>query len=347
MNRIDTDLVASTRVSPKSLPNRPSSSKRILFVCGSMNQTTQMHQIARHLPDCDRRFTPFYCGAFLRFFQRRGVLDFTILGKPKHARVSAYLEEHGLELDYEGRNGPYDLVVTCNDVIIPKNLQNTKIVLIQEGMVDPTDWKYHLVRMLHMPRYLGSTSMIGQSKEVTWFCVASEGFRDLLVQRGVQPKKILVTGIPNFDCFSEIASRNTFPHRHYVLVTTSDSRETYRYENRKALIRRALEIAGGRTVIFKLHPFENVERARREVERWAPGSIVFADGNTAEMIANCDVLIATYSTTVLAGVVLGKEVHSKYDIEELRRLAPLQNGRAAQNIAVVCRKILEEQPVYA
>lgn len=325
----------------------PTSRKRILFICGSLNQTTQLHQIAERLPEYEQWFTPYYCDAFLRFFQRRGILDFTILGRPKHELVTKYLKAHGLSLDYEGRSGPYDLVVTCSDLIIPKNIRRSKIIHVQEAMTDPMDWKHRIVRTVGLPRYLASTSMMGLSNAYTYFCVASEGFRELFTRRGADQSRILVTGIPNFDNFVEVAKQSTFPYKHYVLVTTSDSRETYRYENRKALIRRALEVAGGRMVIFKLHPFENVERATREIRRWAPDALVFSEGNTEEMIANCDVLIATYSSTVLAGVALGKQVFSNYDAEELRTLVPLQHGRGAQNIAEVCRNVLEESPVHA
>jgi hypothetical protein len=34
--------------------------KRVLFICGSINQTTQMHQIASELPEYDHYFTPYY-----------------------------------------------------------------------------------------------------------------------------------------------------------------------------------------------------------------------------------------------------------------------------------------------
>ena len=62
---------------------------------------------------------------------------------------------------------------------------------------------------------------------------------------------------------------NDFPYRDYVLVATSDRRETYNYENRKRFIQKANGIAAGRRIIFKFHPNENAERACREVERHA------------------------------------------------------------------------------
>jgi len=347
MRHSGVEVLAPTETDSTSLSPRSTARKRILFICGSTNQTTQLHQIAHHLPEYDQFLTPYYCNPFLRFFQRREMMEFTILGLTRQKAVIDYFKEHGLALDYEARNGPYDLVVTCSDVIIQKNIRRSKIILVQEGMADPEDWKYHIVKKLRLARGFASTSMTGLSNAYTYFCVASEGFRDFFARRGADPEKILVTGIPNFDNFAEFARRSTFPCEHYILVTTSDSRETTRYENRKRLIRRALEIADGRLVIFKLHPYENHGRATREIRLWAPDALIFIDGNTAAMIANCDVLIATYSSTVLAGVALGKEVYSRYDIDELRRLVPLQHGRAAQNIAEVCRCVLEESPVHA
>ena len=99
--------------------------------------------------------------------------------------------------------------------------------------------------------------MTGLSDAYRAFCVASEGYRDFFIRKGARPEKIVVTGIPNFDNCQRYCSNN-FPYRHYVLVCTSPLREIFRGEDRKAFIRKAVEIAGGRHLIFKLHPNENV-----------------------------------------------------------------------------------------
>ena len=44
--------------------------QRILFICGSMNQTTQMHEVSRHLTEYERAFTPFYCDGVLEAMRR-------------------------------------------------------------------------------------------------------------------------------------------------------------------------------------------------------------------------------------------------------------------------------------
>ena len=317
--------------------------KKILFIGGSVNQTSMGHAVAKHLEDdyacC---FTPYYCDGLLRLMAQAGWLDFTVIGGKFRVQTEAYLRENDLQVDYAGQRQDYDLAVTGGDLLIQKNIRNKKIVLIQEGMTDPENSMFHLVKRLGLPRWLaGNTSANGLSDAYQVFCVASEGYRDFFVEKGVKPEKIVVTGIPNFDNAAQF-SNNDFPHRNYVLVATSDMRETKRFDNRKKFIRRCLEIADGRPIIFKLHPNEKVERATREIEALAPHALVFADGNTNHMIANCDVLITQYSSVVYVGLALGKETHSYFDVERLKRLTPIQNGGASdRNIAEVCRGLLE------
>ena len=316
--------------------------KRIFFICGSMNQTTQLHQVSEHLGQYEHSFSPYYCHGFDEILRRLGLMEFTIIGNKLAGRCRRYLQDHGLPIDYQGRNGPYDLVVTCSDVYLQNNIRRNKIVLVQEGITDPESFAFHLVRRLRfLPRWLAGTSATGLSDAYRAFCVGSEGYRDFFIRKGAHPEKIVVTGIPNFDNCRRYCS-NDFPHRHYVLVCTSPLREIFRGEDRKAFIRKAVEIARGRPLIFKFHPNENVERATSEIHRHAPGAMVFATGSAEEMIANCDVLITRFSSTAFVGLALGKETYSDFSMDELRRLTPLQNGSAALNIANVCRRVLEE-----
>jgi hypothetical protein len=317
--------------------------KRIFFICGSMNQTTQMHQISKHLSDYEHFFSPYYCQGFDEILRRLGLIEFTIAGNKVVERCRTYLQKHGLLIDYQGRNRPYDLVVTCSDVYLQKNIRDKRIVLVQEGITDPESIMFHLVKRLQfLPRWMAGTATTGLSDAYRAFCVASEGYCDFFIQKGVRPEKIVVTGIPNFDDCRRYCA-NEFPYRHYVLACTSPLRELFRREDRKAFIRRAVEIAGDRQLIFKLHPIENAERATREIWAHAPGAMVFATGSAEEMIANCDVLITRFSSTAFVGVALGKETYSDIDMSELRRLMPLQNDSAALNIANVCRRVLEEK----
>jgi len=317
--------------------------KRIMFICGSMNQTTQMHQISKHLSDYEHSFSPYYCDGVDEILRRLGLTEFTIVGNKLAGRCRLYLEDHGLPIDYQGRNGPYDLVVTCSDVYVQKNIRDKRIVLVQEGITDPEAFAFHLVtRFRFLPLWFAGTAATGLSDAYRRFCVASEGYRDFFIRKGARADKIVVTGIPNFDDCGRYRANN-FPHSHYGLVCTSPLREMFRGEDREAFIRKAVDIAGGRRLIFKLHPNENVKRATREISRYAPGAKVFTNGSAEEMIANCDVLITRYSSTAFVGLALGKETHSDFDMDELRRLMPIQNGSAALNIANVCRRLLEEE----
>lgn len=317
--------------------------QRILFICGSMNQTTQMHEIARHLTGYEQAFSPFYCDGIGEICRRLRLLEFTIIGDRLASRCRRYLEDHDLAIDDRGRNGPYDLVVTCSDVYVQRNIRASRIVLVQEGMTDPETRAFRLVtRFRFLPRWLAGTAATGLSGAYRSFCVASEGYRELFVRRGACPERIVVTGIPNFDRCREYRP-TVFPHRHFVLVCTSPLREVFRGEDRKAFIARAIGIAAGRPLIFKLHPNENARRAIREIARQAPAASVFTTGSAEEMIASCDVLITRFSSTAFVGLALGKETYSDVDMDEMRRLMPVQNGAAASNIAEVCRGVLAER----
>ena len=319
--------------------------KNILFICGSINQTSQMHQIARHLSDHNCRFTPYYADGFIETLRRKDYLNFTVLGNKLAERCLRYLEKHRLPVDPQGRTGGYDLVYTCSDLVIPANIRESKLILVQEGMTDPENFMYRLVKTFNLPRYLASTSTTGLSHGYGYFCVASEGYRRLFVRKGVHPEKIRVTGIPNFDNCRRYLE-NSFPHRNYVLVATSDMRETLEWENRKRFIKNCLELADGRKLIFKLHPNENVKRAVREIARWAPEALVYPTGDVNHMIANCDVLVTRYSSVVYTGLALGKTVYSDFDLDQLADMTPIQNdGMSAGLIAEIGRRYLTDDPV--
>jgi len=313
---------------------------RVLFIGGSMNQTTQMHQIARALDGCEPWFTAHYASGALQWAAERGWLDFTVLGGQARRRSEAYFAAHGLRVDHRGARGGYDLVVTSSDLVVPDNIRDVPIVLVQEGMMDPERWIYHVVRRTGLPRWLANTATTGQSHAYRAFCVASAGYRDDFVRKGVDASRLVVTGIPNFDDCASYA-RNAFPHRGYVLAATSCLRETLKREDRAAFIARARRIADGRPLLFKLHPNERHGRATREIARHAPEATVLTDGDTNHMIANCDVLVTRYSSVVFVALALGKEVHADVPLDRLRRLLPWQNGgTAARRIADVCRTVL-------
>ena len=145
------------------------------------------------------------------------------MGGEFRKRSEKYLKDNKLKIDYRGEGNYYDLVFTCTDLIIQKNIKGKKIILVQEGMTDPEDIMYYIVKYLKLPRYFASTSTTGLSNYYKYFCVASEGYKELFIKKGVSPEKIIVTGIPNFDNVKENIN-NDFIYRDYVLV--ADIRHT-------------------------------------------------------------------------------------------------------------------------
>jgi len=314
---------------------------RVLFICGSLNQTTQMHAIAGELSECEPSFTPFYGGAIVDAMRRLGLIEMTIGGQKRRAWCTQYLRDHGLSIDEHGREGPYDLVVTCTDLVIQPNIRESRLVVVQEGILDPPGALSRLwERAPFLPRWIAGTALTGHSHAYDKFCVASDGYRDFFVAHGIDPRRLVVTGIPNFDdCRQYLV--NDFPHRGYVLVCTSDARETFKRDDRAALVRRAIGISKGRLIVFKLHPNEDHARAAAEIRSLAPSALVYSQGSAEEMIANSDVVLTQWSSTAFVALALGKEVHSNFSIDELRRLLPAQNGgRSAKNVARVCRDVL-------
>lgn len=140
-------------------PSRP----RLFFICGSLNQTTPLHQIARQLPECDSAVSPFYGTRAVRKMRELGLLENTIGGNKLGQRCLEYLRRTGLEVDLDGVRGGYDLVVNCTDVTLPENVAGLPLVVVQEGITDPDNLFFSLVRRLPnaVPRWLAGTAATG------------------------------------------------------------------------------------------------------------------------------------------------------------------------------------------
>jgi hypothetical protein len=321
--------------------------KKILFITGSINQTTQMHQIANELPEFDCWFSQLFTdNALLNYLlAKTPIFNGTVLSRKFKLKSERYLYQNSLQVDFRAQKNQYDLVVYCTDMIVPRRMRQFKTIWVQEGMIDRyTTWS-KIVRTLRLPSTMcGNTSLNGAANICDVYCAASEGYKQQFADKGTHINKIIVTGMPNYDNQQQHLN-NDFPHRDYVMVATTDMRETFRIEHRVAFIKKAVKIATGRPLLFKLHPNENFARAEREIREHAPlTTMIYKDGNTAHMIANCCELITQYSTVVYTGIALGKKVHSWFDINELHELAPLQNeGTSAKAIAALCREYLNHK----
>jgi hypothetical protein len=316
--------------------------KKVLFIIGTPNQTTQMHQISKFLDkDFDCYFTQLFSNHFtFETIVNSGILNHTIFAGEIKQKADRYLLENNLKNDYRGRvyNNKYDLVVVCTDMFLPKSLKGIKTLWVQEGMIDKYNLWASIIKTLKLPPVLAmSTALNGSSNLCDIYCVGSVGYKHYISEKGTDKEKIIVTGIPNYDDIQQYLD-NDFPHRDHVLVATSDVRETFRIDNRVKFIKRAVEIANGRQLIFKIHPNEKKQRAIAEIKKNTPkDTLIYTEGNTNHMIANCCELITQYSTVVFVGIALGKKVYSYFDAHELNRLAPIQNnGSSAKNIADIC-----------
>jgi len=233
--------------------------KNILFICRSFNQTAMMHKIAQNLGDYNCYFTPYYADGIEDPSAHLGLLNFTVLGGRHKQETTAYLANNRWPADYRGKSRNYDLVVTCSDLIIQK-------------IFAANDWRWF--RKASQNQKAWSTNWSGASiSPVIWqiqpqtsnaydiFCVASQGYREHFIKKGVRPEKIAVSGIPDFDDLSKFYENN-FSLHDYVLVATSPLRESRRRDDRMAFLQRCVQIA--KITRRLLHgPIPVLEQSRR------------------------------------------------------------------------------------
>ena len=109
------------------MPSRP---PRALLIAGSLNQTTQLHAVAKHLRGFDVAFTPYYGTRLEETMRALGINEGTICGERRRGWTRDYLVAHGLPIDENGSRGGWDLVVTCSDLIVPDNVRSSPIVVV-------------------------------------------------------------------------------------------------------------------------------------------------------------------------------------------------------------------------
>lgn len=323
--------------------------KNILCIVGSLNQTTQLHQIARFL---DKEYNIFYSqlygdGLAYKFVAESGFFDNTVLGKNSSFTLKSkqYLKDNGLIYDYRGESKgiEYDMAILSTDLVVPRSFLVKKTVWVQEGMIDPLTSLARMVKKLKLPTFLpGNTSLNGTSNKADIYFAASKGYKKYFNSLGTQKEKILTTGVPNFDNIAEMKTLE-FEYSDYVLVATSDIRELGGNEDRVHFIHECVKIADGRQLIFKLHPNENFKKSSREIKENVPAdTMIFNTGSIDPMIAHCHTLITQYSSTVYLGMILGKKIYSYFPIEELEANVPIQNdGRSAEIISKIIRDFIE------
>src|SRR5262245_2573315 len=144
--------------------------EKILFICGSLNQTTMLHKIAQHMSEYECSFTPYYADGIVNLVAQTGFLDFTVLGGRHLRDTKEYLSSNHVPVDYRGEAHSYDLVVTSSDLLVQKNIRGKRLALVQEGITEPETWVYWMVKWLKLPRYFANTSTNGLSNAYDIFC---------------------------------------------------------------------------------------------------------------------------------------------------------------------------------
>ncbi len=325
--------------------------KNILCVVGSLNQTTQLHEIAQFLED---EYNIYYSqlygdGIAYKFVAESGFFDNTVLGKNSSFTLKSkqYIKEKGLSYDYRGQSKDiiYDMAILSTDLVVPKSFLKKKTVWVQEGMIDPLTSLARLVKKLNLPTFLpGNTSLNGTSNKADIYFAASKGYKEYFNSLGTERNKILTTGVPNFDNIVEMRKLK-FEYTDYVLVATSDIRDLGGNEDRIHFIKECVKIAAGKQLIFKLHPNENFEKSSREIRENTPeNTLIYNTGSIDPMIAHCHTLITQFSSTVYLGMILGKKVYSYFPMDELEANVPIQNaGTSAETISKIIRDFMEFQ----
>lgn len=324
--------------------------KNIICLCGSLNQTKQLHKITEFLKDDYNIFFTqvFGEGLFYKALAESGVLDNTVMGKSSSFTKASreYINLHNLNYDYRAQSKgiKYDLALLSTDLIVPKKVKRLKTIWIQEGMIDPLRLTSIMTKKLRLPGYTtGDTSLNGTSNIADIYCSMSPGYKEYFSEWGTEKGKILVTGVPNFDDINAFKLQ-PYPERDFVLIATSDIRELAGNDDRIYFFQRCREIANGRKVIYKPHPNENLERVKKEVELIIPNVQIITEPILDTLIAHCDTLITQYSSSVYVGLVMGKTVYSYFPIEELESKKPIQNGgKSAELIASIAREYIEYQ----
>src|SRR5579862_1595853 len=99
--------------------------RKILFITGSMNQTSQMHQISKHLDNYDCWFSHIFPdSAFARAgLKYTSLANGTVLADHFRIKSESYFRQHRLQVDYGGERNDYDLVVYCTDMIVAEKFR--------------------------------------------------------------------------------------------------------------------------------------------------------------------------------------------------------------------------------
>ena len=310
--------------------------KKILFIGSTIRQTWALHEISKHLETAYQcYFTPYYADGLVDVFRRFGWLESTILGESHQKATLNYIKKYNLKLDHRGNDHDYDLVVTGSDLVVQNNIRGKKLLLVQEEITVPDTPFTQLVEWLTVPRLLANTSANGLSDRYDIFCVASQGYADRYVRKGLNPEKIKVTGIPRYASLQD-ARHETTVDRGVVHFATTPLSEPLKPKVRKAYLKEATQIADGRKIRIKLLPKGHVRRAKRQLRKIFPLVPIVVGDNLNQHFAR-----SRESICVLTAFTMAEKLHIFSDAQDVLSLMQVeQQIDSAEKIAKICRHLL-------
>lgn len=147
--------------------------------------------------------------------------------------------------------------------------------------------------------------------------VMGEIIKNLYIESGVEPERIVVTGAAHFDqLFSRnkeqdkqvLAEGGIDPNRKTILFTTENITFSETKEMLTGVISAVLEMNDVQLVI-KVHPREDVGPYQEMAERYHDSRIhVVKDTDLYALISSCELLVTKFSTTALEAMMVDKPV---------------------------------------
>jgi len=315
--------------------------KNILFIGSTVDQIKVMHTISDHLnPVHNCFFTPFYLDNVVSKLGLSRQLENIVFGKNYREDIFDYIQNNDLKLDECGESNHYDLVVTFSTLIIPKNIRNSRIVLLQDLMNEPRNFMAYFTKWFKFSSYLNKPSSINLFERYDVVCVASPGYRKRFIRNGADPDKIALTGIPEFTTFPDTLPDDVL-QRGVVHLVTLPLWGSLEKEYRKDLQMNLNWIADGRPIYFKLLPTDQPIIATRKIKNTLLNVRVFTGSRNHLKNIYERGLISKRTACLFTASVIGDKLHIFADAEVLRHLKPYQNSTAsAEKIANVCKNLM-------
>jgi len=179
--------------------------------------------------------------------------------------------------------------------------------------------KKHNIPTLSCSAAIETGNALAQMKHLRVDKKAAMGeiIRNLYVQSGVEPERIVVTGVAHFDQLfnrnkeqdKQVLARGSIdPDKKAILFTTDNITFSETKEMLAGVISAVLKMNDMQLVI-KVHPREDTEPYQEMAEEYRDSRIhVVKDTDLYALISSCELLVTKFSTTALEAMMIDKPV---------------------------------------